>query len=254
MFHLSDIYTEISEVTQLLHQKGWAEKNAGNFSIMIEDEIVFKDYYKSHQLVEFYPKLAGNIFLVSGKGMRMRDITKSPSDKTILIKISENGDSYITINDKQVFPTSELQTHLAIHNMIAERASNEKAVIHTHVNELIALTHIKEFCEQDSLNNLLWQMHPETIMFVPNGVAFVPFELPGSAKIAAKTVDALKNHQIAIWEKHGVFSIAPNLNDCYDLIDIVAKSAEIYFKCSSSGNLPQGLSDDKLEQLKKIEF
>ena len=35
-------------------------------------------------------------------------------------------------------------------------------------------------------------MHPETIMFIPDGVGFVPFNLPGSAEIATETVKTLK--------------------------------------------------------------
>lgn len=249
-----DYYAEISEVAGLLHQNGWAEKNAGNFSFRIDDDKEFDDSNKNYPLPASYSKLADKIFLVSGKGKRMRDIARSPADNTILIKINTKGDGFSTLKDDRTIPTSELQTHLAIHNMIAQRGSNEKAVIHTHVTELIALTHIKEFCEQDSLNSLLWKMHPETIMFIPNGVGFVPFELPGSVKIATDTVTALKNHQIALWEKHGVFSIASKLNDCYDLIDIIAKSAKIYFLCAYSGTSPQGLSNKQLDKLKNIEF
>lgn len=247
-------YAEISEVAGLLHQKGWAEKNAGNFSFRIDDDTEFAGSNKNYPLPELYSKLANKIFLVSGKGTRMRDIARSPAENTIMIKISADGDSFTTLNNNPTIPTSELQTHLAIHKMIAQRGSNEKAVIHTHVTELIALTHINEYCKQESINNLLWQMHPETIMFIPNGVGFVPFELPGSAKIAMDTVDALKNHQIALWEKHGVFSIAPNLNDCFDLIDIIAKSAKIYFLCAATGIMPQGLSNKQLDKLKNIEF
>lgn len=254
MSTLSDTYNEISEVAKLINQKGWAEKNAGNFSIRIGTDIKFEDSNKHYPLLTSYPKLANEVFLVTGKGKRMRDIAKLPADNTILIKINTNGDSFSTHKDEQTIPTSELQTHLAIHNMVTHRGSDEKAVIHTHVTELIALTHIKEYCDQNSLNKLLWQMHPETIMFVPNGIGFVPFELPGSAKIATETVNALRNHQIALWEKHGVFSIATSLNQCYDLIEIVAKSAEIYFMCTNTGTLPQGLSSIQLDQLKDIEF
>jgi len=246
---LLDKYGEILNVASLIQQNGWAEKNAGNFSIKLgfEDDGVSD---VSIPLSISFPMLSNSLFLVTGKGKRMRDIAKNPIENTLLIRINPKGDSYSIITGGDIIPTSELPTHLAIHNMIAERGSDERAVVHSHVTELIALTHIQEYCNQDKLNNLFWQMHPETIMFIPKGVGFVPFMMPGSQEIATATVETLKNHQIALWEKHGVFSIADNLNNCYDLIDIITKSAKIYFMCLSVGVNPQGLSNDQLAQLK----
>ena len=253
MTQLSDIYNEISDVARLIHQKGWADRNVGNFSIKIELDIESKGL-KEYPLKASYPNLANKVFVVTGKGKRMRDIAKLPIENTIVLKINSDGASYVTSDNNHLMPTSELPSHLAIHDMISQRGSSEKAVIHTHVTELIALTHISEYCNQESLNDLIWRMHPETIMFLPNGVGFVPFELPGSAKIATDTVETLKSHQIALWEKHGVFSIGTNLNDCYDLIDIVAKSVKIYFLCATTGNSPQGISNERLDELKNIVF
>ena len=250
---LLDKYGEILNVASLIQKNGWAEKNAGNFSIKLdfEDDRVSD---VSIPLSTSFPMLSNSVFIVTGKGTRMRDIAKNPIENTLLIRISSSGDSYSIITDGDVIPTSELPTHLAIHNMIAKRGSSESAVIHSHVTELIALTHIREYCNQDKLNNLLWQMHPETIMFIPKGVGFVPFKLPGSNEIATATIETLKNHQIALWEKHGAFSIADNINNSYDLIDIIAKSAKIYFLCASTGTLPEGLSEKQLQELGKIDF
>lgn len=249
MKQLNNIYNEISEIALLLHQNGWAEKNAGNFSVRLDMDID-TDSNRQFPLLLPCPELANKVFIVTGKGSRMRDVAKSPAGNTVVFKISSNGDSYTVLSDEQADPTSELPTHLAIHGMIAQRGSNERAVIHSHVTELIALTHIKEYCNQDNLNNLLWQMHPETIMFVPKGVGFVPFMMPGSTEIATATLKTLKHHQIALWEKHGVFSIANSLDDCYDLIDIIAKSAKIYFLCIQSGIVPQGLTNEQMNKLR----
>lgn len=253
MKELSIIYNEIADVAELLHQKGWAEKNAGNFSVKVEVEVdsVSSSYIP---LNSSFPNLANNIFVVTGKGKRMRDVAKMPAQNTVVIIINSDGDGYSILSEDKIIPTSELSAHLEIHSMIAKRGSNERAVVHSHVTELIALTHNPEYCDQQKLNNLLWQMHPETIMFLPQGVGFVPFEMPGSKEIAMATVEVLKNHPVALWEKHGVFSIAPNLNDCYDLLDITAKSAIIYFMCAQAGFAPQGLSSKQLKQLGEIKF
>ncbi len=252
MKDLSSIYYEIAEVSELIHLKGWAEKNAGNFSCKIVSKVDSSLVFE-HKLPVAYPLLSDCIFIITGKGTRMRNIAKSPESNTVVIKMNALGDSYGYLSEG-IPVTSELITHLAIHNMIAERGSNERTVIHSHVTELIALTHIDEYCNQENLNNLLWRMHPETIMFIPDGVGFVPFEMPGSENIAKLTVEALKSHPIALWEKHGVFSIADNLNDCYDLLDIAAKSAKIYFMIAQSGNDPKGLTSNQLDRLSSIDF
>ena len=253
MSEIENIYTEISEVAVLLHNNGWAEKNAGNFSVKLNSQIIANENELAN-ITGDYSNLCNCEFVFSGKGRRMRDIACNPAHNTVILKINSTGTAYSYIKDNGIVPTSELYTHLAIHNMIAKRGSNEKVVMHSHVTELIAITQFEEFCNQDMLNSILLKMHPETIMFIPKGIGFVDFAMPGSQEIAAATIESLKKHTIAIWEKHGVFGIAPSLNDCYDLIDIVAKSAKIYFMCAQTGVLPKGLTDAQLEELKKIKF
>jgi rhamnulose-1-phosphate aldolase len=136
--------------------------------------------------------------------------------------------------------------------MIAERGSIEKVVLHTHATELVALTQAKEFCNKDSLNKLLWGMHPETIMFMPKGVGFVPYILPGSAEIAMETIKVLQDHDVALWEKHGVFAIGKSISDTFDVIDILAKSARIFFTCRSANIIPEGFTAPQLKELGKL--
>lgn len=253
MDKLSKIYNEISEVAELIHNKGWAEKNAGNFSYKV-DELIESISAEEIALSTAFPLLSDSCFVITGKGKRMRDIAKLPAKNSVVIRINSTGTAYSIVSVARIEVTSELIAHLAIHNMIAERGSNEKAVMHSHVTELIALTHINSYCNQEAINNLLWRMHPETIMFIPDGIGFVPFEIPGTQGIAKATVDSLKNHSIALWEKHGAFSIAPTLNDCFDYLDIISKSVKIYFMASHAGEAPSGLTDSQLNEIKKIDF
>jgi rhamnulose-1-phosphate aldolase len=136
--------------------------------------------------------------------------------------------------------------------MVAKRGSNEQVVMHTHATELITLTQAREFCNGDSLNKLLWGMHPETIVFVPKGVGFVPYNLPGTTEIATETLKVLTNYDVAIWEKHGVFAIGKTITGTFDVIDILAKSAKIFFMCRSAGMVPSGLTEEQLVELKKL--
>lgn len=253
------LFTEVKQIAGYLWERGWAEKNAGNFSVRLSAKIA-PSKEKVHLLTEPFPSLANQIFLISAKGSLMRNMAKKPKQNTLFIQLDGKGKSYQIIHpteythDQQ--PTSELITHLAIHNQLVKSNAVERVVMHTHVTELIALTHIPEFCNEEALNNLLWSMHPETIMFVPKGVGFVPFEFPGSASIAHLTIEKLKNHPVVLWEKHGAFSVGSSLEACFDVLDILAKSARIYFMVRQSlpKGAPVGLTQEQLDGLKEIVF
>ncbi len=137
---------------------------------------------------------------------------------------------------------------------MVNKGKNEKVILHTHVTELIALTHSPEIKSKNDLNKLIWSMHPETMTFIPNGVGFVPFTLPGTVDIAEKTSEEFKSHSIVIWEKHGVFAIADNTVEAFDKVDMISKAAKIWFMCKNAGFDPKGLSKEQINQLKKYYY
>ncbi len=257
---LKNIIRETAEIAGYLWQRGWAERNASNISVNITDvyqpEISEYSTFPFYGLQVSYSKLAGNLFFVTGTGKRMRDLTRKPMKNALILKLNDNASGYWIISQKMdgenFLPTSELPTHLGIHQMIAERESMEKVVMHTHAHDLVTLTHAKQFCDEDVLNKLLWSMHPETVIFVPKGVGFVPYRLPGSIEIATETIKSLQNHDVAMWEKHGVFAIGKSVADTFDLIDILAKSAKIYFLCRSADFVPESFTDGQLAELRKL--
>jgi len=255
----NSLFSEIKQVAGYLWKRGWAEKNAGNFSVRLSAKAV-ESKEEKHLLEIDFPALANQIFLISIKGSRMCHLAKNPKRNTLFIQIGSKGQNYQVIHRnkhaQKAEPTSELAAHLSIHNMLVTSGSRSRVVMHTHVTELIALTHIPQFCDEPALNNLLWSMHPETVMFVPGGVGFVPFELPGSAAIAQLTTEKLIDHQVAIWEKHGTFSVATSLEECFETLDILAKSAKIYFMVRNSLKQAEnfGLTREQLERLRNIVF
>jgi rhamnulose-1-phosphate aldolase len=60
-----------------------------------------------------------------------------------IIRILDDCASYVIIADQPVMPTSELPSHLAVHNYLLEKGSPYRASLHTHPIELIAMTHNK---------------------------------------------------------------------------------------------------------------
>ena len=234
-------FDEISNIAYCLWQLGWAEASAGNISINItgDFEISKKEFEKipSAGLKKSYPELKNNFLLVSTSGSRMPDIAYNPVKYIFVLYITEKTNEYrafgISENGKIITPdfkpTSELATHLAIHNLIKKKGFKEKALLHTHCTELIALTHIKKFKNKKLLNKTLMDMHPEVKLFIPDGVGLVPYVDSGTENIASLTLKEFEKHKIVIWERHGCLATGKTLTEAFDYIDIIAKSAKIYF-------------------------
>jgi rhamnulose-1-phosphate aldolase len=256
-----NITDETAEVAGFLWQRGWAERNAGNISVRMEAEDLAESCSSQNELLipltKSYQEIGGHFFLVTGKNTRMRDVAARPLDTLLIIRLSDDGAGYHILSpdcETSLRPTSELSAHLDIHSMIARRKTEHRVVMHAHVTELVALTHIKELCKEDQLNRVLWGMHPEAKVFAPAGAGFVPYILAGTTAIGEATVRALEKHDIAIWEKHGVFAIGKTPSETYDLIDIMTKSASLYFLCRSAGVEPEGLTDNQLDELGKLKL
>ncbi|MCF8364413.1 MAG: rhamnulose-1-phosphate aldolase [Bacteroidales bacterium] len=251
---ISEELKRIAEVAGFLWQRGWAEANGGNISVNLThltDSSVqeFHQSKKTTILEEPLTGLPGNLFYVTGAGKRMRDVAKSPLDFGAIIKINDDGISYEIVSEKFIKPTSELPSHLSIHNFLKAQGKHKSVVLHTHPTELIALTHCKPFGNAEKLSRMLWSMIPETIVLVPRGLGIVPYILTGTTQLANETIRHLENHDVVMWEKHGILAVGEDIGYCFDLIDTLSKSANIYLAAKTAGFEPQGLNNEQLKGL-----
>ena len=142
--------------------------------------------------------------------------------------------------DEPVRPTSELASHLAMHEQMLAAGNGYRAAIHTHPIDLVAMTHNPAFLEKDVLTNLLWSMIPETRAFCPRGSESSPYAMPSSVELARATIEQLKEYDVVMWEKHGVCAVGPDVMEAFDQIDVLSKSAQIYLTAKSMGFEPHG--------------
>jgi rhamnulose-1-phosphate aldolase len=254
---LRDIFVQIKETAGYLWEKGWAEGSAGNMSVDITDLDRFTgvfDHLPHHGLSKPYPELSRHVFLITATGARMRDVEKDPVPATGLIGINSNGDAYRLISagesDQAFNPSSELATHMAIHAILARHHAPDKAVVHAHAHELAALTYLDEYTDEKMINELLWSMHPEMVMFLPKGIGFIPFSLSGDEDLARLTAEKLLSRNVVLWEKHGCIASGTDLPSAFDSIDIAATSASIFFYCRNAGFEPKGLNDSHIKTLR----
>lgn len=254
---LSAEINQVAEVAGYLWQKGWAERNGGNIVINITDKVdnnieMMKPLLPAKSIGMNLPYLKHTYFYCKGTNKRMRDLARLPMDNGSIIHIGEATDRYEIIADKPVIPTSELPSHLAIHNYFIQNHINYKASLHTHPIELVAMSHYTPFLKKDVLTHLLWSMIPETKAFCPKGLGIIPYHLPGSVELAESTLKALDEYDVVLWEKHGVCAVGENIMEAFDMVDTLTKSARIYIESKNMGFEPEGMSLEQLQEMTDV--
>lgn len=245
---------KVAEVAGYLWQKGWAERNGGNITVNITEYV--DDAIQSMPAISevksigaTLPHLKGCYFYCKGTNKRMRDLARWPMDNGSVIRILDDCASYVIIADQPVQPTSELPSHLSVHNHLLAKGSPYKASVHTHPIELIAMTHSKKFLEKDVATNLLWSMIPETKAFCPRGLGIIPYKLPSSVELAQATINELDDYDVVMWEKHGVFAVDVDVMAAFDQVDVLNKSALIYIAAKNMGFEPDGMSQLQMQEM-----
>ncbi len=245
---------KVAEVAGYLWQKGWAERNGGNITVniteFVDDEIRQMPAISAVTPIgTTLPNLKGCYFYCKGTNMRMRDLARWPMENGSIIRILDDCANYVIIADNPVRPTSELPSHLSVHNYLIGKGSPYKASVHTHPIELIALTHCKKYLEKDVATKMLWSMIPETKAFCPRGLGIIPYKLPSSVELADATIKELEDYDVVMWEKHGVFAVDCDVMQAFDQIDVLNKSALIYIAAKNMGFEPDGMSDEQMKEM-----
>lgn len=248
---------QVAEVAGYLWQKGWAERNGGNITVNITDSVADDEEIKSmppisgvFSIGNVLPHLKGCYFYCKGTQMRMRDLARQPMNNGSIIRILDDCASYEIIADNPVKPTSELPSHLSVHNYLLGKGSPYRASLHTHPIELVAMTHSKKFLEKDVATKLLWSMIPETKAFCPRGLGIVPYMMPSSLELAEATIKSIDDdYDVVMWEKHGVFAVDTDIMSAFDQVDVLNKSAQIYQVGKNMGFEPEGMSEQQMREL-----
>ena len=239
---LDNVVGQVAETAGYLWQKGWAERNGGNITVNVTEyaDDMMRDMPAISKPIAIgmaLPNLKGSFFFCKG------------TQKSIL----DDCAHYEIIADNLVMPTSELPSHLAVHNYLIGKGSSYKASLHTHPIELVAMSHNREFMEKDVLTRMLWSMIPETKAFAPRGLGMVPYMLPSSTALADATINAIDDdYDVVMWEKHGVFAVENDIMSAFDQVDVLNKSANIYMCARSMGFVPDGMTEAQMTELSTV--
>lgn len=69
----------------------------------------------------------------------------------------------------------------------------------------------------------------ETVVFMPNGVPIVPFEIPGSKELAEAVKEKITEYDAVILENHGILTVGSTIEDACNLNMTVEETARLQF-------------------------
>jgi rhamnulose-1-phosphate aldolase len=254
MTTIQEIIDTTGRTARELWVRGWAERNAGNLSYRLAPgDLAGTDPGAEpwHDLGAHLPDVAGECFLLTATGSFFRELERAPDRNLGVIEVEETGSRYRILWGYKGGggPTSELLPHLRAHAArIRTGQDADRAILHTHPTNLVALTYAIPLTTH-TLTRLLWEMHTECIVVFPGGCGFLDWRLPGSEDQARATEKAFEERTIVVWQQHGAVALGPDFATAFGLIETAEKAAEIYLKVAALGPVSQKLTTAQLTSL-----
>jgi len=227
---------EMMRTTANMYRLGWDERNGGNISYMLDENVV-KEYLDTDKVIRQIPlgfdakELVGKIFIVTGTGKYFKNVEVDPEENLGIIKIAEDG-----VNANLLWGyksggkfTSELPAHLMSHIARLSVDPENRVVIHSHPTNTLAMNYVHELDER-SFTRTLWQMCTECVVVFPDGVNVLPWMLCGTNEIGEETAEKMLSARLVVWAQHGLYGAGKDLDETFGLIETAEKAAEIYMK------------------------
>ena len=235
-----DYIHELCHVTYDMWNKGWDEYNGGNVSYRLtkdEAESLGTDlirtsyaYYsedrKEVEVLDVPEHVQGEFILITASGSQFRTLCLQPEVDTGIIQLTPKGYKVVAgfVTGKR--PTSEIFMHVLAHAARLKVDPEHRVVIHNHATN-IAVYSLLDEVTSESLTLDLWSVLTESIVVFHDGIAVLPWEVPGTQLIGVDTARELATHRLVVWAKHGVLSTGKDYQDCFGLIETADKAAHI---------------------------
>lgn len=256
---LDDLLIMMGEAGRRLSDIGASEGAAGNITICLRWPIDLRGRFPLVEEIDLpqpVPQLAGSTFLVSGSGRRLREIIDEPDANVGCIRVEAGGRTgKLFTSRKRRFErlTSEFNSHLAVHyDQILSSGTNFHALVHAQPSHLTYLSHLPLYKDERYLNMHLLRWQPETIINLPEGIGFVPFQIPGSPELMQGTLESLRKHRIVIWAKHGVMARSDvSVKRAADRVEYAETAAKYEYFNLCAGESGEGLTVEEIRAISK---
>ena len=216
------------------------EYNGGNVSYRLkkEEKLRLKDDLQATnypimdkeqteiQVMEIPHNMVGEYLLITASGSHFRYLHHQPEIDTGIIKLTKRGYQLIAGFKDGKRPTSEIFMHILAHAARLQQDSEQRVVIHNHATNIVLYSLLHQVTSR-SLTFDLWSVLTESIVVFPDGIAVLPWEVPGTQTIGELTAKELVDHRLVVWAKHGVLSTGRDYQDCFGLIETADKAAHI---------------------------
>ncbi|MHB9031514.1 MAG: class II aldolase/adducin family protein [Anaerolineae bacterium] len=257
-------YPGLTEIMELMGEAGRriseidaSEGAAGNISVYIGWPLDPRRKFPIERELELptpLPDLEGALFLVTGSGRRLREIQDDPVSNLGALQVNPGGKTArLFISPTCLFArlTSELNSHLAVHNdQITRTGTNFHAVIHAQPPHLTYLSQVPRYQDQQYLNHHLLHWQPELIINLPEGIGYIPFCIPGSPELMGHTLEKLRTHRVVLWGKHGVMARSDmSVKRASDRIEYAETAAKYEYMNLVNGEQAEGLSDEDMRRI-----
>ncbi|WP_454930862.1 class II aldolase/adducin family protein [Actinomyces israelii] len=255
---LSDILAQMGAAGRRLDHMSAVEAGAGNISVSVAagaDQLGLTDRFPQArpgtELPLPAPALAGRTVLVTGSGCRLRDVAASPEANVSAFVIDDGGATgtwYTHPQRAYERPTSEFNSHLAVHNdQVERRGAGFQAVIHAQPPYLVQLSHVRDLRSTKAFNRRILRWEPETIVQIPAGIEVLDFMVPGSQELMESNVRALRDHVIVLWSKHGIMVRSDDSPlAAVDKVEYAETGAMYEVRDMMAGGLGEGVTDAEL--------
>ena len=243
-------------------QLGWHERNGGNLSYRLTAEEVascrsfFYDNPSSWvQIGATEANLGGEHFLVKAAGAPMGRVDSDLSHGAGIVEIDQAGTSWRIVwgFDDGGRPTSEFAAHFRAH-AVRKRVSGgaDRVVYHAHPAQTVALSAVAPL-DSKGFTRMLWKSFAESMVAFPQGVAVIPWTVPGGAEIAEATGAALEAQEACVWAQHGVLATGRDFDAVFGLVQTIEKACEIcnLARAANGGSpdFPNQIPDEDLPAL-----
>jgi rhamnulose-1-phosphate aldolase len=250
---LDDIVEQLADIGQRLAEIQAIEGAAGNISVFTHELAPLAPCFVKQSLFQLpvpAAALKGGWLVVSGSGRRLRDIGRHPTTTLCVLHLDQNGTHATLYAASDLYPSSELNSHLAIHSTYCQTHNpSQHVVLHAQPPYLTYLSHIMPAGDTTTFNRRLLRWQPETILVFPEGIGLLPFQVPGSPEQATLTASATQLHRAVVWQQHGIIVRADSVAQACDLIQYAEAAARYEYLNLQAGEPAAGLSEDQLRHI-----
>ncbi len=99
-----------------------------------------------------------------------------------------------------------------------------------------------------ALTRTLWSICTECLLFLPDGVAVLPWLPCGGDELGAATAEKMRDCRLVLWAHHGAFAAGSSPDDALGLLEAADKAAELYIK-TARPPLLGGIAEGELRRL-----